>query len=174
MKRAGKIGKRLAAAALGGALAVLLAAATAHGATQTRYYQDRGFSGSGGELRLDVVFKDKNGNRKFTPRRLTLWYTEIVPVTCMPGGDQFLAQVLPTSIKFYKGKFVFPMQDDDFDGQSSGKVYRKGKRMNGSFIVRDFDPGPGVMNCTTNGPRAWDAERCRKPNQSSKLPVCRF
>ena len=170
---------RLRATLLGalcaGLAALCLAAgpASADAATQTRFYEDRSVDG-GGNLRIDVVFKDKNGNRKFTARRLTLLYVEILPVSCNPGGEQFAALVQPTSIKFTKGRFVFPITDENFDGQASGKVFKQGSMANGALNIRDFDPSPTVMNCTTNGPRSWVASRCRKPNQNLKLPICRF
>ena len=173
MTRAGTTTKRLLLALIAGGLALALTAPAAGAATQTRYYQDRAIDG-GGELRIDVVFKDKGGNGRFTPRRLTLFYVEILPVSCNPGGEQFAALVHPTSIKLSKGRFVLPMQDADFDGQASGKMIKRGSKANGALNVRDWDPSPELQNCTTNGPRSWLASRCRKPNQNLKLPICRF
>jgi hypothetical protein len=164
---------RLLLTLLAGAIALALAAPGAGAATQTRHYEDRSVSG-GGNLRIDVVFKDKNGNRKFTARRLTLFYVEILPISCNPGGEQFAAIVRPTSIKLTKGRFVLPIQDPNFDGQASGKMIKRGSKANGALNVRDFDPSPDVQNCTTNGPRSWVASRCRTPNQNLKIPICRF
>ena len=172
MIRAGTTTKRLLIALLAGALALVLAA-PAGAATQTRHYEDRSVDG-GGNLRIDVVFKDKGGNRRFTARRLTLFYVEILPVSCDPGGELFAAIVEPTSIKLTKGRFVLPLQDEDFDGEASGKLIKRGSKANGALNVRDFDPSPTVQNCTTSGPRSWVASRCRKPNQDLKVPICRF
>ena len=165
--------RRLLLTLIAGALALGLAAPAAGAATQTRHYEDRSVTG-GGNLRIDVVFKDKNGNRRLTARRLTLFYVEILPVSCNPGGEQFAAIVEPTSIKLTKGRFVLPLQDSNFDGQASGKMIKRGSKANGALNIRDFDPSPTVQNCTTGGPRSWVAGRCRTPNQDLKVPICRF
>ena len=165
--------KRLLLTLTAGVMALALAAPAAGAATQTRHYEDRSVTG-GGNLRIDVVFKDKNGNRRFTPRRLTLFYVEILPISCNPGGEQFAAIVEPTSIKLTKGRFVLPLQDANFDGKASGKMIKRGSKANGALNIRDFDPSPTVQNCTTNGPRSWVAGRCRTPNQDLQVPICRF
>jgi hypothetical protein len=166
--------KRFTIAALAAALLAFAVAAPAPAATKTRYYEDRAVDGGGGDLRLDVIYKNKKAGGKYTPRILKLFYVEILPISCNPGGDQFLASVQPTSIKFKKGKFVFPIEDDNFSGEAKGKVVKKGKKIDGTFEVFDFDPSPMVQNCTTNGPRVFHAGQCRKPNQEKKLPICRF
>jgi hypothetical protein len=166
--------RRVTAICLAALLALAVAAPVSQAATKTRYYEDRSIDGGGGDIRLDVVFKNKKRKGKYTPRILKLLYVEILPITCNPGGDQFAALVQPTSIKFQKGKFVFPIQDDNFDGEARGKAVKKGKKIDGSLEIFDFDPSPQVQNCTTNGPRVFHAGECRKPNQDKKLPICRF
>jgi hypothetical protein len=166
--------KRLTVVAIAAWLLVLAGAAPAQAATKTRYYEDRTIDGGGGDIRLNVTYKNKKRGGRYTPRILTLLYVEILPVTCNPGGDRFVAMIQPTAIKFKKGKFVFPIQDDDFDGEARGKSIKKGKKIDGTLEIFDFDPSPEVQNCTTNGPRIFHAGQCRQPNQDKKLPICRF
>ena len=165
--------KRLITISFVSLLATALIAPAAHAGSKTLRFQDRSVSG-GGEIRLDVVYANKRPKGRFTPRRVVLYLLEIVPVSCNPGGDQFMAGFGPDDpIKVTEGKFVHDFATEGFTGALRGKLTRSPARAVGSFDVTDVDFGPGQMNCTTNGARAYDASRCRLGNEDLKLPVCR-
>jgi len=155
-------------------LALALLAPAAQAATKTRHFQDRAINGDPGEIRLDVIYKDKNGNKKFTARSVTLWDIEILPVSCNPGGDVVMTSFGPVDpIKLSKGKFNHDFQPEGMEGGLSGKVIKQDKRLEGKLNVIDFDSTPGVTNCTTDGPRTYSATPCRTTNQNLDVPVCR-
>lgn len=144
--------------------------------SQTRFFQDRIIGTgvrAGGELELEIVFKDKAGNRRFTPRRLEGVYFEVVPVTCNPGGQRVVAGFhgRDVSANIQKGRFSSGFQG--FGGTITGKVYRRGTRVAGAFNIRDMDFNAELMSCATDGPQRYDATRCRRSNQDLKVPVCR-
>jgi hypothetical protein len=171
--------QRFLAGAIAGLVALALTAPAAHGATKTLHFQDRSIDGPevnglSGEIRLDVRYKDRNGNRRFTPRAVTLYWIETLPVSCQQGGQQFMTAFGPNDpIKLSRRRFVHDFAEEGFQGGLSGKVTKLKWRIAGRINVLDVDFEPTASGCTTNGPRAYSATRCRTPNQDQRLPVCR-
>jgi hypothetical protein len=165
--------------ALAATLALLAIAAPAHAATQLRHFHDpdvspQGPSGQdGGELRFDVVFKDKPGPpRKFTPRRITSITFTATPLRCPPNQAALLTTTLTTNIKLratprpgakpnrYSFSFSAPLPG--MTATFSGKIFKRDGRgpvlANGKFVIADYDfPAPGPSDCFTDGPRGWSA-----------------
>jgi len=166
-------------------LASGLIGTAADAATQVRHFQADLIpvgpppGQAGGQLGLDVVFKNKPSTpRKFTPRQLIVVDIANMPVTCRnPSGQGNMATTLTRRIQTqakltnppppngkpkptrYSYKFAtgFP----DFTGVLSGKVFKRQGRgkviANGSLTVTDLDFEGGPTDCATEGPRGWSA-----------------
>src|SRR5688500_10110945 len=138
--------KRLLTAVVISLLTAALLAPAAQAGSKTLRFQDRSVSG-GGEIRLDVVYANKQPKGKFTPRRVVLYLLEIVPVSCNPAGEHFMAGFGPNDpIKITKGKFTHDFAEEGFAGTLRGKVTRSPAprspaRAVGSFDVTDVDFG---------------------------------
>ena len=162
-------------------LVLALIAPAAGAATQIRHFQDRGVNGDndphGGEIGLDVIYKNKTAKGKFTPRSVKLYEIEVLPITCETGGSPgstFVAFGPGAPIKLAKAKFNYEFAADfDAGGGISGKAIKTKERIQGKINVFDANPGGGVTGCTTDGPRTYDATPCRTANEDLKLPVCR-
>ena len=173
-------------------LATVLIVPGAQGATKVRHFQGElsdVLGHDGGEIGLELVFKNKRSNKKrFTPRQLTLIDLERVPLRCEGPPplieEAFLTTTMETRVKLRKStigrySFKFLHSFPTFTGTIAGKVFKNTKRRgrlraNGSFNIEDLDfLGAGPNNCATNGPRGWSAFPCRTPNQSGSLPICR-
>jgi hypothetical protein len=127
----------------------------------------------GGVLRLDVVFKDKRGQGKFTPRQLTAVNIDGMPVFCQPNTQGTLTGPFPTQAKFQvtgrKPGQAKPKRDSytfstsysftSFIGRIDTRIYKrqgKGPVLFFSTLTIDrIDLGePGQDNCSSNGPRS--------------------
>lgn len=183
-------------------LAVALIAPAAQGATKVRHFQGVDFGIApgfypGGLITLDVVFKNKRGDRKkFTPRQLIRIDLKRVALRCEgppPPMEAWtlLTTTLETKIKLKKspppvatkpkvGRYAFGFVHGftAFTGTISGKIDKvngRGKpRAHGSFTFEDFDfPGSGPDNCSNSGRTGWSTPRpCRTPNEGGSLPIC--
>ena len=168
--------KRLLTVALMSLLAAALIAPAAEAASKTLHYQDRGIE-PGGEVLLDILWKNKKAHGPYTPRRLTLYHFELVAISCQMGGDRVMAAFGPTtSVKLTRGSFFHDFQEEGFTGSLSGELrlaaVRGNRRVDGSFEVVDADFPPDAMNCSTNGLRRYSATPCRT-GTGTKLPPCR-
>ena len=128
----------------------------------------------GGVLRLDVLFKDKHGRGKFTPRQLTAVTVDGMPLFCtgQPNTQGILSRSFPTAAKFhvtgrkpgqakpkrnsysYSTSFTFSA----FTGRIDTRIYKRqgrGPVLSFSTVTVDrIDLGqPGQDNCSSNGPR---------------------
>lgn len=154
--------------------------------------------GSGGLLRLDVVFKDKHGRGKFTPRRLTAVNVKDMPFTfCTNGPGQPTSQAtltgsFPTQGKFratgrkpgqakpkknrysYSTSYAFT----SFAGTIGVRIYKvqgKGPVLSFSTLtVNSIDLQPGHQNCSSNGPRGASGTQCRTAGEANPLPLCKI
>jgi hypothetical protein len=157
--------------AIGSTALALVLPASAPAAIQVRH-----FEGSlppvgappqqpGGVLRLDVLFKDKHGRGKFTPRQLTAVTADGMPLFCtgQPNTQGTLSRSFPTQGKFqvtgrrsysYSTSFTF----SEFTGKIDTRIYKRqgtGPVLSFSTLTVDrIDLGqPGQENCSSNGPR---------------------
>ncbi len=129
----------------------------------------------GGVLRLDVIFKDKHGRGKFTPRQLTAINVDGMPLFCtgQPNTQGTLTGSFPTQAKFQvtgrkpgqaKPKrnsysFSTSFSFTSFSGTIGTRLYKrqgKGPVLAFSTLTIDrIDLGqPGQSNCSSNGPRS--------------------
>ncbi len=194
------------AIAIGVAALVLVLPASALAASQIRHFEgDLPPVGTpsqpqpGGILRLDVVFKDKHGRGKFTPRQLTAVNLDGMPLTfCanqpgQPTSQGALTSSFPTQAKFkitgrkpgqakpkansytYSTSYGFT----SFAGTIDTRVYKvQGKGPVRAFSTLTIDrydfPPPGPANCSSNGPRGASGIQCRMAGESNPLPLCRI
>ena len=152
----------------------------------------------GGLLRLDVVFKDKHGRGKFTPRQLVAVNVEGMPLTfCanqpgQPTSQGTLTDSFPTQAKFtatgrkpgqakpkknrysYSTSYAF----SSFAGTIDARIYKvqgKGPVISFSTLTVDrIDLDPGHQNCSSNGPRGASGTQCRTSSESNPQPLCRI
>jgi hypothetical protein len=152
----------------------------------------------GGTLRLDVVFKDKHGRGKFTPRQLTAVNVDGMPLTfCanqpgQPTSQGTLTASFPAQAKFtatgrkpgqakpkknrysYSTSYAFT----SFTGTIGTRIYKvqgKGPVISFSTLTVDrIDLDPGHQNCSSNGPRGASGAQCRTSSESNPLPLCRI
>jgi hypothetical protein len=183
------------------ALAVI-APAAAQGTTKVRAFQDLSLSGPfPGQFFVNVQYKDRNGNRKFTPR-YAVGYRLQVQLSCDPGGETGLnlagnayAKYAYFKEKLRKGRFAHRFgsevsESSSLKGDLSGLVGKRLKRdtlpkrtarVNGAFDVEDWDPNPGVLeNCISHG--SYSASPCKRKRSKRdpwprwyrewKVPVC--
>jgi hypothetical protein len=151
----------------------------------------------GGVVRLDVVFKDKHGRGKFTPRQLTAVNIDGMPVSCTNQQGQSASQGMltgsfPTQAKFQatgrKPGQAKPKRSrysysafagfTSFSGTLDTRLYkRQGKGPVLAFStlrVDHVDLNPGHENCSSNGPRGASGTQCRTSAETNSLPVCRI
>ena len=161
------------------------AAQAAHAATQIRHFhgnlsQVGAPPRSGGQIGLDVVFKNKRDSpRKFTPRQLIAVEFEQLPLTCTNAPDQytpaeFLTSIVRTQAKFKTSppasgrpkprrySFHFATVFTGFSGSIAGKLFKRngvGEVLaNGVLTIEQIDfPGSGPTDCSTMGQRGWSA-----------------
>ncbi len=152
----------------------------------------------GGLLRLDVVFKDKHGRGKFTPRQLVAVNVDGMPLTfCanqagQPTSQGTLTGSFPTQAKFratgrkpgqakpkknrysYSTSYAFT----SFTGTIGTRIYKvqgKGPVISFSTLIVDrIDLDPGHENCSSNGPRGASGTQCRTAGESNPLALCRI
>jgi hypothetical protein len=193
------------AIAVGVAALVMALPAPALGASQLRHFEGAlppvGVPSQpqpGGVLRLDVIFKDKHGRGKFTPRRLIAVNVDGLPFTsCTNEQGQATSGTLtgsfPTQAKFtatsrkpgqakpkknrysYSTTYAFT----SFAGTIGTRIYKvQGRgpvRFFGTLTVDRYDfPPPGPHNCSSTGPRGASGTQCRTSTESNQLPLCRI
>ena len=170
--------RRILIAGFAALLAVALIAPAAQAKTQIRFFQDLSAS-SHSQVFITVHFKDRHGNKKFTPRRVG-YYHFGAPTSCSvaPVPSPGLDFSQETSIKLTKGKFYYDLANSaapyqSITGYLRGKVVKTPKRfrVEGSLDVQDFD-STSSMNCATLGAITYAATPCRNPNVDSSLPPC--
>jgi hypothetical protein len=178
--------RRALIAGMASLLAIGLGAPGAEAASQLRHFQaDLQPVGAppqqaGGQLGLDVVFKNKRTSpRKFTPRQLTVVDIASMPVSCnnspgQGGTATTLNTTIHTQVKVTKSpppsgnnpkpsRYAFRIATGftAFTGSLSGKVFKRQGRgkviANGILTVEDLDFPGGPTNCSTGGPRGWSA-----------------
>lgn len=153
--------------------------------------------GSGGLLRLDVVFKDQHGRGKFTPRKLIAVNVDGMPFTFCTNQEGLttsqgvLTGSFPTQATFRAGKpgqakpkrnryaFHTSYAFTSFAGTIGTRIYKvqgKGPVLAFSTLIVDrYDfPPPGPVNCSSNGPRGAGGNQCRTASESNPLPLCRI
>jgi hypothetical protein len=153
--------------------------------------------------RLCASVIDKHGHRKFTPRAAVSYRFE-TPVRCATGDPGEL-RFSGNEFNMY-GYFFEPLRnglfshkfEDQFEQpptaplegyvKGNGKTRRKrggrvvrSPRINGSIHVTDWDPAPGIADCTTT--EFYSATPCKRrispkaPKydrwKSRKMPVCK-
>ncbi len=153
----------------------------------------------GGVMRLDVIFKDKHGRGKFTPRTLTAVNVDGMPLTfCanqpgQPTSQGTLTGAFPTQAKFMatgrkpgqakpkKNRYSYSTSTafTTFTGNIGTRIYKvqgKGPVLAFSTLTVDrYDfPPPGPENCTSGGPRGASGTQCRRAGESNPLPLCRI
>jgi hypothetical protein len=167
-------------------LAVALIAPAAQAASQIRHFQtDLAPVGAppqqnGGQIGLDIVFKNKRGNpRKFTPRQLTVVDILNMPITCTnspgdPSTSTTLTSTIQTQAKLKKApnpsgakpkarRYSFKLATNftEFTGTLRGKVFKRDGRgkviANGVLNIDRLDFPGGPTNCATMGGRGWSA-----------------
>jgi hypothetical protein len=193
------------AVAIGVAALVIALPAPALAASQLRHFEGAlppaGVPSQpqpGGVLRLDVIFKDKHGRGKFTPRQLIAVNVDGLPFTsCTNEQGQATSGMLtgsfPTQGKFattgrkpgqakpkknrysYSTSYAFT----SFAGTIGTRLYKvQGTgpvRFFGTLTVDRYDfPPPGPHNCSTAGPRGASGTQCRTSTESNALPLCRI
>jgi len=164
-------------------LTVALIPPAAQGASQVRHFQRNLVQVGappmdGGQIGLDVVFKNKSGSpRKFTPRQLIAVDIENVPITCtnspgQPSTATTLTTTVQTQVKVSKQpppggnkpkstrySFQFATSFTGFTGTLTGKLFKRQGRgpvlANGVLTIDHLDFPGGPTNCSTMGPRAW-------------------
>ncbi len=166
-------------------VAVVVIAPAAHAATQIRHFQGNlsqvgAPPRSGGQIGLDVVFKNKRDSpRKFTPRQLIAIEFMQLPLTCTNAPGQyataeFLTSTVQTQAKFKTSppasgrpkpsrySFHFATVFTGFSGTIAGKLFKRngvGEVLaNGVLTIEQIDfPDSGPTNCSTTGQRGWSA-----------------
>jgi hypothetical protein len=166
-------------------LAAVVIAPAAHAATQIRHFQGNlsqvgAPPRSGGQIGLDVVFKNKRDSpRKFTPRQLIAIEFIQLPLTCtnapgQSGTAEFLTTTVQTQGKFKASppalgrpkpnrySFHFATVFTGFSGTIAGKLFKRngvGEVLaNGALTIEQIDfPDPGPTDCSTMGQRGWSA-----------------
>jgi hypothetical protein len=167
-----------------------IAPAGAESATKVRAFQDLSLDGgSPGEFFVNVQFKDRNGNHRFTPR-YAVGYRLQAALSCTPGGRSSLeiagnayAKYAYFKEKLSRGEFTHPFgselpESTSLRGDLSGRVpeplRRNGlpkheARVDGAFGVDDWDPTPGVReNCVTSG--SYSATPCKRKRAKRDQP----
>jgi hypothetical protein len=152
---------------------------------------------AGGVLRLDVVFKDRHGRGKFTPRKLIAVNTDGMPVSCTNRQGQSTSQGMLTGSFSTQAKFkatgrkpgqAKPKRNSYSFSTSSGftsfagtiatrlyKVRGKGPVLAFSTLTVDrVDLQPGHENCSSDGPRSASGSQCRRSTEANPLPLCRI
>jgi hypothetical protein len=164
--------KRILTACFASLLVVGLVAPAAQAASKTRHFQDRDLAG-GGELGFDILFKDRDGNKRFTPRQVTSFEFEVVRLSCNEGHT-FISGTEDTPIKIERRKwaYTFPLFTDGTGHFAGWEIWRRGTRARGILKFRNVDT-PGRTDCTTDGPRSWSAKPCRRGPGDPSVPVCR-
>ena len=178
--------KRLLITAFASLLAVALMAPATQAASQVRQIQvdllvpvpgNPTNTKSAGTLTLDVVFKNKKGNKKkYTPRQLTRVDLSKLELTCtdhMTFTNQFhLTQTFQTQVKFKKIPHPHPKPDryafsfaysfPTFTGSITGTIDKvtnapkpRAPRAHGDLVIQDLDADAGHPNCATDGPLGW-------------------
>ena len=150
----------------------------------------------GGVMRLDVIFKDKHGTGKFTPRRLIAVNTDGTPVSCSNQQGQYASQGMltgsfPTQATFQatgrkpgqakpkRNRYSYSTSSafTSFAGTIGTRLYKgqgKGPVLAFSTLTVDHvDLQPGHENCSSNGPRSAPGTQCRTSTETNPLPVCR-
>jgi hypothetical protein len=185
--------------ALTALLALVLLAPAAQAKKRYGYFQDLSVtSQSPSSIFLTILYKDNHGNGSFTPRVADSYRLE-APVSCATGNP---GELSISGNEFNKyGYFREPLRDGLFShrfenqfespqtaplkGEVKGNVKRRSKKgkpqINGSFHVDDWDPAPGIADCTSVG--WYSATPCKRwispkaPKYDSwkkrKLPVCK-
>jgi hypothetical protein len=166
-------------------VAVVVIAPAAHAATQIRHFQGNlsqvgAPPRSGGQIGLDVVFKNKRDTpRKFTPRQLIAIAFMQLPLTCTNAPGQYATAELLTSTVQAQAKFKtsppaagrpkpgrysfhFTTVFSGFSGTIAGKLFKRNGvgevYANGVLTIDQIDfPDSGSTNCSTMGQRGWSA-----------------
>jgi hypothetical protein len=189
--------------AIGVALAVVLPA-PALAATQLRHFEGAlppvgppSQPQSGGLLRLDVVFKDRHGRGKFTPRTLVAVNTDGMPLFCtnqqgQPTSQGMLTGSFPTQAKFQvtgrrlgqakpkRNSYSFSTSSafTQFAGSIGTRLYKRQGRgpvlAFSTLTVDRADIDPGHENCSSTGPRGASGRQCRTSGEANPLPLCRI
>jgi hypothetical protein len=173
----------------------MIAPAAAQGMTKYRYWQDLSVSGPfRGQISLAIAYKDRHGNRKFTPRYAAAYQLR-TQVSCSPGGETnfgfggsaankygYFKKAL-TNGRFshrFENQFENPPQAP-WKGDLNGRVLKRLKRadrvirtarVNGAFDVEDWDPYglAGVSeNCTSFGSH-YAATPCKRWRSKRNRP----
>ena len=181
--------RRLLIAVFASLLGVALIASAAQAKTQERYFQDLDPSDHShvfhSQVFITVDFKDRHGNKRFTPRSIAYYHFATQAICTLPTpaalpGLDFHGPGEPAlTVTKGKGKFYYDLANSAGSGQSitgylRGKVIKTSKRfrVDGSLDVQDFDVPPTVLNCATPGVITYAATPCRNPNADSSLPPC--
>jgi hypothetical protein len=143
-------------------------------------------------------YKENHGNGSFTSRVAESYRLE-APVSCATGNP---GELRISGNEFNKyGYFREPLRDGLFShrfenqfespqtaplkGEVKGNVKRRSKKgkpqINGSFHVDDWDPAPGIADCTSVGwysatpCKRWISPKASKYDswKKRKLPVCK-
>lgn len=193
--------RRILFAVTASLLALVLLAPAAQAKKRYGYFQDLNVSsGFPGRIFLTVLYKDHHGSGKFTPRVADSYRLDS-GVTCSTGNPGEL-QISGNEFNKY-GYFREPLRNGLFShrfenqfespqtaplkGVVKGNVLTRHKRgnpqINGSFLIQDWDPAPGITDCTNIGSAFYSATPCKRwispkaPKYDSwkkrKLPVCK-
>jgi hypothetical protein len=187
-----------------GAVALALPAPPALAASQLRHFEGTlppvgvpSQPQAGGVLRLDVVFKDKRGRGKFTPRTLIAVNTDGMPLSCTNQKGQstskgMLTGSFPLEAKFQatgrkpgqakpkRNSYSFSTSSvfTSFAGTIGTRLYKvqgRGPVLAFSTLTVDrVDLQPGHENCSSNGPRGASGTQCRRSTEANPLPLCRI
>ena len=167
-----------------------MAPAAAQATTKVRAFQDLTLTGQyPGEIFVNVQFKDRRGNHRFTPR-YAIGYRLQVKMSCGTGGENPLNIAGNANAKYayFKEKLTGGRFDHAFGselpestslkGNLSGRVLdslrrdglpKSTARLDGAFAVDDFDPQPGVReNCVTSG--SYSATPCKRRRLKDDRP----
>jgi hypothetical protein len=170
-------------------LAMAMIAPAAQGKRTVRLFQDLDLTGSlPGQIFLTVIYQDRHGNGKFSPR----WagYNLETQVSCNPGGLSELIVLkgaanpdVQFKARLKKGRFATRLESGvspqwaPARGDLTGKVSKGGVgkgRVNGAFNVEDWDPNPGVReNCVASG--SFSATPCKSGDPRFShldVPIC--
>jgi hypothetical protein len=151
----------------------------------------------GGVLRIDVVFKDRHGRGKFTPRRLVAVNVDGMPMLCtnqqgQPTSQGVLTGSFPAQATFRasarrpgqakpkRNRYSFSSSYSftSFAGTIGTRIYKaQGKgpvRFFSTLNIERIDLGPGHENCSSTGPRSASGTQCRASGESNPLPLCRI
>src|SRR4051812_35679629 len=165
-------------------LALALSASPALGASQLRHFEGAlppigvpSQPQDGGVLRLDVIFKDRHGRGKFTPRKLIAVNTDGMPLSCTNRQGQSTSQGMltgsfstqasfqatgrkPGQAKPKRNRYSFSTSSGfpSFAGRIGTRLYKvrgKGPVLGFSTLTVDgVDLQPGHENCSSDGPRS--------------------